>query len=41
MQVKQNEKARNVTTGKDEKGAFIIYQAAPNSGLIEVSETNQ
>lgn len=40
-QVRQNEKVRNVTAGKDENCTFIIYQAAPNSGLIEISEGNQ
>ena len=37
-QVKQNGKTQSVNTTKDEKGVFIIYQATPNAGAIEISK---
>jgi hypothetical protein len=41
VEVKQNEKAGRITAGKDEKGAFIIYDAVPNAGKIEVSRADK
>jgi len=35
--VKQNEKQQKVSCKKDSNGSYILYQAFPNKGIIEVS----
>ncbi len=37
-QVVQNGNTQNINIQKDEKGNFILYQAIPNSGQIEISK---
>lgn len=35
--VKQGNKIRKVSAGTDEKGTYVLYQAVPNSGDVELS----
>lgn len=38
VQVKQGDESRILQPEKDEKGKFVIYQAFPNSGSVELAE---
>ena len=40
VQVKQDGKTQDLKPGKDEKGHFIVYEAYPNKGDIEISRGN-
>jgi hypothetical protein len=37
-QIKQDGKTQTVKANKDEKGNFILYEAKPNAGAIEISK---
>jgi peptidoglycan/xylan/chitin deacetylase (PgdA/CDA1 family) len=37
--VKQNDKKQNVSSAKDAGGTYILYQASPNKGSIEISKS--
>jgi peptidoglycan/xylan/chitin deacetylase (PgdA/CDA1 family) len=39
VQVKQGEKVSSATTSSDDEGTFIIYQAKPNAGTIELTKS--
>jgi hypothetical protein len=38
VQVKQGNESRILKPEKDEKGKYVIYQAIPNSGSVELAE---
>jgi phosphatidate phosphatase APP1 len=38
-QVKQDGKTQTVKANKDGKGNFILYEAKPNAGAIEISKS--
>jgi peptidoglycan/xylan/chitin deacetylase (PgdA/CDA1 family) len=38
VQVKQGEKVSSAATSSDDKGTFVIYQAIPNAGIIELTK---
>jgi hypothetical protein len=35
--VKQGQQTEKVTTGKDDKGTYVIYQAKPNGAAVNLS----